>query len=95
MKLLAWVCAATAVLCKYVSCCPACTLSVQAPFYLVVETSGSSAAHDGEKVERFLEDVMGQGLVLGEPRLHGTGKQGLGVELRWVRRAGGPACILG
>jgi D-2-hydroxyglutarate dehydrogenase len=38
--------------------------SCQAPFYLVVETSGSSAAHDSEKLERFLEDVMGQGLVL-------------------------------
>ncbi|KAL4440007.1 hypothetical protein ABPG75_003008 [Micractinium tetrahymenae] len=39
---------------------PAC----QAPFYLVVETSGSNAAHDGEKLERFLEDVMGEGLVI-------------------------------
>lgn len=32
----------------------------------MVETSGSSAAHDSEKLERFLEDVMGQGLVLGK-----------------------------
>lgn len=40
----------------------------QAPFYLVVETSGSNAGHDGEKLERFLEAVMGEGLVLGEPR---------------------------
>lgn len=38
----------------------------QAPFYLVVETSGSDAAHDGEKLERFLEGTMGEGLVLGE-----------------------------
>lgn len=37
----------------------------QAPFYLVVETSGSHAAHDAEKLERFLEGVMGEGLVLG------------------------------
>ena len=58
-------------------CCTTCSLwlsclrcatpsTLQAPFYLVVETSGSSAAHDSEKLERFLEDVMGQGLVLGE-----------------------------
>jgi hypothetical protein len=34
----------------------------------VVETSGSNAAHDGEKLEQFLEDVMGAGMVLGERR---------------------------
>lgn len=41
---------------------------VQAPFYLLVETSGSIAAHDTEKLERFLEDAMAQGLVLGASR---------------------------
>ncbi len=42
--------------------------ALQAPFYLVVETSGSHAGHDGEKLERFLEGVMGEELVLGEPQ---------------------------
>ncbi|KAL4854460.1 D-2-hydroxyglutarate dehydrogenase [Chlorella vulgaris] len=35
----------------------------QAPIFLVVETSGSSAAHDSDKLERFLEGVMEEGLV--------------------------------
>lgn len=39
---------------------------VQAPFYLVVETSGSNATHDEEKLQCFLEGVMGSGLVIGE-----------------------------
>ena len=39
----------------------------QAPLYVLVETSGSSAAHDGEKLGGFLEGVMAAGLVLGEP----------------------------
>ncbi len=43
------------------------TLSVtQAPLYVLVETSGSSAAHDSEKLGQFLEGVMSSGLVLGE-----------------------------
>jgi hypothetical protein len=35
--------------------------------YVLVETSGSSAEHDGEKLGGFLEGVMEAGLVLGEP----------------------------
>ncbi|KAK9803284.1 hypothetical protein WJX72_007036 [[Myrmecia] bisecta] len=35
----------------------------QAPFYLVVETSGSNAAHDYEKLEGFLEEAFEEGLV--------------------------------
>ena len=35
------------------------TLCEQAPFYLVVETSGSNAEHDGAKLDTFLEDAMG------------------------------------
>ena len=34
-------------------------MSEQAPFYLVVETSGSNAEHDGAKLDAFLEDAMG------------------------------------
>ncbi|EFN52862.1 hypothetical protein CHLNCDRAFT_26350 [Chlorella variabilis] len=39
-------------------------LSRAAPLYVLVETSGSSAAHDGEKLGGFLEGVMAAGLVL-------------------------------
>jgi FAD/FMN-containing dehydrogenase len=33
------------------------------PFYMLIETSGSDEAHDGDKVGRFLEMAMEQGLV--------------------------------
>ncbi|KAJ0416384.1 hypothetical protein BJY00DRAFT_304161 [Aspergillus carlsbadensis] len=33
------------------------------PFYCLVETSGSNAEHDMEKLETFLESIMGEGIV--------------------------------
>jgi FAD/FMN-containing dehydrogenase len=33
------------------------------PFYCLIETSGSNAEHDMEKLEAFLENVMGEGIV--------------------------------
>ncbi|KUI54365.1 hypothetical protein VP1G_01713 [Cytospora mali] len=33
------------------------------PFYCLIETSGSNAEHDNEKLEAFLEDVMGKEIV--------------------------------
>ncbi|KAL2821814.1 hypothetical protein BDW59DRAFT_174023 [Aspergillus cavernicola] len=33
------------------------------PFYCLVETSGSNADHDMEKLEGFLESIMGEGIV--------------------------------
>jgi FAD/FMN-containing dehydrogenase len=33
------------------------------PFYCLIETSGSNADHDYEKLEKFLEDVMGKEVV--------------------------------
>jgi len=33
------------------------------PFYCLIETSGSNADHDSEKLEQFLEDVMGKDIV--------------------------------
>lgn len=33
------------------------------PFYCLIETSGSNAEHDSEKLESFLEDVMGKEIV--------------------------------
>ncbi|XP_014438302.2 D-2-hydroxyglutarate dehydrogenase, mitochondrial [Tupaia chinensis] len=35
----------------------------ESPFYVLVETSGSSARHDAEKMNSFLEQVLGSGLV--------------------------------
>ncbi|MCJ1245606.1 hypothetical protein MMC30_002810 [Trapelia coarctata] len=33
------------------------------PFYCLIETSGSNTDHDSEKLENFLEHVMGEGIV--------------------------------
>lgn len=33
------------------------------PFYCLIETSGSNSEHDSEKLENFLEHVMGEGIV--------------------------------
>lgn len=38
-------------------------LENQYPFYCLIETSGSNADHDSEKLEAFLEDVMGKEIV--------------------------------
>lgn len=34
------------------------------PFYVLIETSGSNASHDMEKLEAYLEDVMTEGVVV-------------------------------
>jgi len=38
-------------------------LESEAPFYVLIETAGSDAAHDEEKLHRFLEQTMENGLV--------------------------------
>ena len=38
-------------------------LTTDFPFYVLIETSGSMAAHDEEKLSLFLERVLEQGLV--------------------------------
>lgn len=35
----------------------------ESPFYIVIETAGSNAAHDEEKLHNFLEKVMASSLV--------------------------------
>ncbi|KAF9886760.1 hypothetical protein FE257_011137 [Aspergillus nanangensis] len=40
-----------------------CPLEGEYPFYCLVETSGSNAEHDMEKLETFLEHIMGEGIV--------------------------------
>lgn len=42
--------------------CISCSLA-ESPFYVLVETSGSSAAHDAEKLTGVLEQVLNSGLV--------------------------------
>lgn len=37
--------------------------SVDCPFYVVIETSGSDTTHDGEKLHNFLEEAMTSSLV--------------------------------
>jgi FAD/FMN-containing dehydrogenase len=39
-------------------------LEEEHPFYCLIETSGSNAEHDNEKLEKFLEDVMEREIVL-------------------------------
>lgn len=39
-------------------------LEGQYPFYCLIETSGSNADHDSEKLQAFLEDVMEKGIVV-------------------------------
>lgn len=38
-------------------------LCAECPFYIVIETAGSNAAHDEEKLHNFLEEVMASSLV--------------------------------
>jgi len=38
-------------------------LETEAPFYVLIETAGSNAAHDEEKLHSFLEETMSSGLV--------------------------------
>ncbi|KAI9986899.1 hypothetical protein PInf_025868 [Phytophthora infestans] len=39
-------------------------LEMPSPFYVLIETSGSNSDHDMEKLEAYLEDVMGSGVVV-------------------------------
>eukprot|EP00644_Phytophthora_capsici_P005305 jgi/Phyca11/531619/estExt2_fgenesh1_pg.C_PHYCAscaffold_10270 len=39
-------------------------LETPSPYYVLIETSGSNAGHDMEKLEAFLEGVMGDGVVV-------------------------------
>lgn len=36
----------------------------ESPFYILIETSGSNASHDEEKLNHFLEHVMASDLVV-------------------------------
>ncbi|KAM5228811.1 D-2-hydroxyglutarate dehydrogenase, mitochondrial [Ctenodactylus gundi] len=54
----------------------------ESPFYILVETSGSSAEHDAEKLDSFLEQALGTGLVT-----DGTvGTDQMKVQMLWALR---------
>lgn len=46
-----------------ITCKPPSWHPAECPFYVVIETSGSDAAHDGEKLHNFLEQAMTSSLV--------------------------------
>ena len=64
-------------------------LEGQHPFYCLIETSGSNVDHDGEKLETFLEHVMGEDIVSdGVVAQDESQKQSL-----WSWREGVPECL--
>lgn len=54
-------------------------LEGESPFYVLIETAGSDATHDEEKLHRFLEHTMETGLV----------EDGVGASERPARWGGG------
>lgn len=56
----------------------------QPPFYMLIETHGSDAAHDAKKLERFLEAAMAEGLV-GDGTIAGSDAQAASI---WRVREG-------
>lgn len=59
------------------------------PFYCLIETSGSNSDHDNEKLEAFLEHVLGESIVLdGVVAQDESQKQSL-----WSWREGIPECL--
>lgn len=64
-------------------------LEGQHPFYCLIETSGSNSDHDSEKLEKFLEHVMGEEIVSdGVLAQDETQKQSL-----WSWRESIPECL--
>lgn len=59
------------------------------PFYCLIETSGSSTEHDSEKLETFLEHVMGEGIV-SDGVLAQDETQ---IQSLWSWREGIPECL--
>jgi FAD/FMN-containing dehydrogenase len=64
-------------------------LESEHPFYCLIETSGSNSEHDNEKLEKFLEFVMENEIVL-----DGTVAQGeTQIKELWGWREGIPECL--
>jgi FAD/FMN-containing dehydrogenase len=64
-------------------------LEGQHPFYCLVETSGSNAEHDNEKLEKFLEDVMENDIVSDGV----VAQDETQVKALWGWREGIPECL--
>ena len=64
-------------------------LDGQHPFYCLIETSGSNSEHDSEKLESFLEFVMGEGIV-SDGVLAQDETQ---IQALWSWREGIPECL--
>ena len=64
-------------------------LESECPFYCLIETSGSNSEHDSEKLEKFLEHVLNEEIVLdGVLAQDETQQQSL-----WSWREGIPECL--
>ncbi|KAI8634867.1 hypothetical protein F5Y19DRAFT_461417 [Xylariaceae sp. FL1651] len=59
------------------------------PFYCLIETSGSNAEHDAEKLEKFLEDVMSKEII-SDGVLAQDETQ---IKALWSQREGIPECL--
>lgn len=56
--------------------------NTEAPFYVLLETSGSNETHDREKVESFLEGALEGGMVVDAALAEGSGQRAKLWELR-------------
>ncbi|KAH7037758.1 uncharacterized protein B0I36DRAFT_237277 [Microdochium trichocladiopsis] len=59
------------------------------PFYCLIETSGSNAEHDSEKLEGFLEDVMGKEIVSDGV----VAQDETQIKALWTQRESVPECL--
>ncbi|KAL8704651.1 MAG: hypothetical protein Q9201_002185 [Fulgogasparrea decipioides] len=59
------------------------------PFYCLIETSGSNTEHDSEKLEAFLEHVVGEGIVSDGVLAQDESQ----VQSLWSWREGIPECL--
>ena len=59
------------------------------PFYCLIETSGSNAEHDTEKLETFLEDVMGKEIVTDGV----VAQDETQIKALWAQRESVPECL--
>ena len=64
-------------------------LESEHPFYCLIETSGSNAEHDNEKLEKFLEYVMEKEIVLDGV----VAQDETQVKALWGWREGVPECL--
>ncbi|KAI1636704.1 D-lactate dehydrogenase 2 mitochondrial precursor [Biscogniauxia mediterranea] len=59
------------------------------PFYCLIETSGSNSAHDSEKLEAFLDQLMSEGIVSDGV----VAQDETQIKALWAQREGIPECL--